>query len=70
MFARVGQVGVLLRCYWPKTEPFPPRLPLSFLAHTQPLNNDNNDQDGYYRIFLAVADQFNGNNLDGVILPV
>lgn len=66
-FARVGQVGVLLRCHWAKTAPFPPRLPLSFHTHTQPLNNDNNDQDGYYRIFLAVADQFNGNTLNDSI---
>lgn len=61
-FARVCQVGVFWHCHWTNSVPFPPCLPLSFHTHTQPLNNDNNDQDGYYTIFLAVADyKFHGN---------
>lgn len=48
-------------CHWTNAIPFPPWLPLSFHTHAQPLNNDNNDQDGYYRILLAVAKhQFHG----------
>lgn len=35
---------------------FLPGFRFLFLRDAQPLNNDNNDQDGYYGVLLAVAD--------------
>lgn len=58
------------RYHWTNTVLFPPWLPLSFHTHAQSLNNDNNDQDGYYRILLAVANhEFHGStqNCDFVV---
>lgn len=59
-FALVFRMGVFQLFHWSNT--FLSSLSsASFHTHAQPLNNDTNDQDGYYRILFALANyQFHG----------